>query len=250
MVITNTVKDENDWKLYFPPAGKDKQWKPGFSALEFARAVTSKGFETEINDVLGNLKFDSNKIYPEHLTYFDDVSSGPRHHDMACICTQNGKLVALCFEAKVKESLDQKLNKAIIDNSKSKKSKKPFRVKNFCKILFNKEYDSTTMGEIYYQLLSGAMGSLAFAYENDISKCYFIIYQLVPENDKKFPSTIKRHKKAINNFIQQINSSYDINNQDVIKLGNYKLNLDERKGEKEIELNIAYIEHVFINESN
>lgn len=247
MIITNTIKDENDWKLYYPPAGKDKQWKPGFSALEFAKAVINKGFETEINNLLGNLKFDSNKVYPEHLTYFDDVSSGPRHHDMACICTQDEKKVALCFEAKVKESLDQKLKKAIIDNSKSKKSNKPFRVRNFCKLLFKKDYDSSTMGEIYYQLLSGAMGTLTFAYENDISRCYFIIYQLVPEYDSRFFTTIKKHKRAINDFIQQINSSYDINKQNVIRLGKYKFNLDEKKGEKEIELNIAYIEHRFIH---
>ena len=242
--IVNEIKSVEDWYKLYPPAGGAKQWKDGYSAKEFAKAVIEGNFEEELKDKIENISLNDAIFYPERLTYFDDFSSGPRHHDLACICKLNNEKVALCFEAKVKESLDQRLSNAVQDNSKSGKSKKPQRIYNLCKKLFNKKYDSNKMSDIYYQMLTGAMGTLAFAYEQGVSKCFFIVYQLKP-SDKKIDETVEKHKQAINAFIKQIDENADITTNSRISLREYKINLDPEKGEKTIELNIVYMEHEF-----
>lgn len=240
ITIKNVLKTTDDWFKAYPPAGGEKQWKEGFSAYEFAKAVLDESFEAELSKSLGTISLKNASFYPERLTYFDDISSGPRHHDLACVCFLGKEKVAICFEAKVKESLDAKLSKAIVDNSKSGKSQKPKRVRDLCQKLFGKKYDPKTMSDIYYQMLSGAMGTLAFAYEQDVSKAFFVIYQLVPEKEKdKFKNTISKHKKAINGFVQMIDPTYDINKSPLIKLESYKI------GQRFIELNIVYMEHYF-----
>ena len=240
ITIKNEIRNTDDWFKAYPPAGGEKQWKEGFSAYEFAKAVLNDGFEDELRKILGAISLKNASFYPERLTYFDDISSGPRHHDLACVCSLGKEKVAICFEAKVKESLDAKLSKAIIDNSKSGKSQKPKRVRDLCQNLFGKKYDSETMSDIYYQMLSGAMGTLAFAYEQNVTKAFFVIYQLVPEKEKeKFKNTISKHKKAINGFVQMIDPAYDINKSSVIKLNQYEIE------QKLVELNIVYMEHNF-----
>ena len=41
MKININISNPDEWKLAFPPAGGDKQWKDKFSAKELAKIVTN-----------------------------------------------------------------------------------------------------------------------------------------------------------------------------------------------------------------
>ena len=203
MKIQYLIENEKDWFNCFPPAGGATQWTDGHSAKEFAKIVTSENFEKSLGSAL-NLIIDDipiNQAFPERLTYFDNNSRGPRHHDLACITKVNGINKALCFEAKVKESPDKQLQKYDSDFTAGQKE----RANNLCKLFFGKTYEENKeeLSKIYYQILTGLAGTIVFAAENNVSECYFIIYQIIPQSSKNKPSEriIKKHKMAITDFI-------------------------------------------------
>ncbi|MCQ2598579.1 MAG: hypothetical protein MJ181_12125 [Treponema sp.] len=245
MEINLTIKNENDWFKAFPPAGKEKQWADNYSAKEFARAVTDKNFEKEIKE---NLGFDDSfkivEAYPERCTQFDEDHHGPRHHDLACVAEVNCKKIALGFEAKVNESLDGQLLK--FDSFSDGKKE---RVNKLCKIFFGKEYDESLSG-IYYQMLSGIAGTVAFAAEKECSDCFFIIYQLLPSKGNKVEkNTIDEHKKAITGFAKMyskeaVNVPEELKCNDKIDLGRIELTVKEKDKIKIVGANasIVYME--------
>lgn len=212
MKINIKVTNPDDWKKYFPPAGKDKQWKDGYSALEFAKIVTGaygkNGFEKKLKSVFGNsFCILPDEIYPERLSRFDN-RNGPRHHDLACRAKLDGKPVVMCFEAKVFEPLDKTLEKYI--TSKGKKE----RCDELCESFFGKKYEGNEVEfkDVFFQILSSVAGTIAFASENideELPEAYFVLYQIIPDyqNNKKVlenKSTqhTKVHKDALNAFIK------------------------------------------------
>ena len=52
---TITIKDENDWFRVAPPKGKEKQWKDGYSAKEFAKFVSYGDFKELVQSVLNEI---------------------------------------------------------------------------------------------------------------------------------------------------------------------------------------------------
>ena len=252
MEIGITVKNYNDWKEFFPPAGGDKQWKDGYSAMEFAKIVTgfySKiDFEKKLKEDIFN-KYDDfsiihSKVYPERISTFDNVGRG-RHHDLACYAQYNKKTIALCFEAKVFENLDKKLEKYFSESNGKKE-----RLNKLCKHFFGKTY-CEDYKNIYYQILSAIAGSIAFAAEENVEDVYFIFYQIIPEQNNKGlknkDDKIKQHKDALNLFLEcynkQLYKAPIKKSGDIINLGN--LGIEREKGNnKEMTANvyIVYIE--------
>ncbi len=174
-----TIRNEEDWKRHFPPAGGDKQWREGYSALEFAKIVTNRAFE---KDLANSLKFDnsfhlkSGELYPERLSKFDNNPRGPRHHDLACVAEYHNKEIALCFEAKVNESLDKQLSK--YRDSDGKKERVDLMIANF---LNGRKYSDKEFGHIYYQIFSAIAGSIAFAAERNIVAGHHILTDFASE---------------------------------------------------------------------
>ena len=78
-----------DWKRLAPPAGGERHWCPGRSALECARAWFRGGgvahVPSELQAVLGmcpdTTGFRVATVCPEHKTRFSDGPWGPRNHD-------------------------------------------------------------------------------------------------------------------------------------------------------------------------
>ena len=237
MNIKIEVTNPEEWKIHFPPAGGDKQWRDGYSALEFAKIVTDsyKGinFEQLLRNELNipDLSLLPGELYPERLSTFDDDYHGPRHHDLACIAETKGKRIALCFEAKVYESLDKRLVKYVQESEGKLK-----RCQILCERFFKERYNDK-FKDIYYQLLSSVAGTIAFAAENDIEEAaYFILFQIKPRknNDCKNPSSkIQQHIKALNDFLSFIPSSdkTEIKESGSIRdLGNI-MTIERKKGE-------------------
>ena len=240
MKININISNPDEWKLAFPPAGGDSQWKDKYSAKELAKIVTNyknyvgKDFELLLQE---NEEFKGIKlinIFPEHLSYFDDNPRGPRHHDLACIAERNGEKIALCFEAKVSESFDKKLSS--YQSSEGKKT----RCNVLCNKFFGHDYNNDYKN-VYYQLLSAVAGTIAFAAENNIKKAYFIVYQIMPVGVK-----IPDHKIAINDFIKLVHPKEKnelTETRSFVNLGVFKIEREIEKGKPmSAELHIGYIE--------
>ncbi len=249
MNISIEVTNPEEWKKHFPPAGGDKQWRDGYSALEFAKIVTDSYKDISFEELLRkelhipDLSIIPGELYPERLSVFDDDYHGPRHHDLACIAETKGKKIALCFEAKVFEPLDKQLEKYVLESEGKRK-----RCQTLCNRFFNENYN-TKFKEIYYQLLSSVAGTIAFASENGINEAYFILFQIKPRenNQCRNPTEkIEEHKKALNDFLQCIPTSDKTEikkSGSVRKLGN-SISIERKKNGKEMsaKVYISYIE--------
>lgn len=65
------VSNPDDWKKYFPPAGGDKQWKDGYSALEFAKIVTGAYKKNDFEEKLKSIFGESFHILPDEIIQKD-----------------------------------------------------------------------------------------------------------------------------------------------------------------------------------
>lgn len=245
MNINIHISNPDEWKLAFPPAGGDKQWRDGFSAKELAKIVTGWyadiDFEQELRNKLNKPKLviTKDKIYPERLSKFDNDWHGPRHHDLACCALDDGTPVALCFEAKVYESLGLKLEK--YRNSKGKIA----RCNKLCERFFGHEYgDNEQLYKgIYYQILSSIAGTVAFARENGIEEAIFILYQILPLPEKRKENTNNKlaHINAVNAFLKCMGIEKEIKQSgDIVNLGKMSIERDNMSAN----VSIAYIEQI------
>ena len=246
MEIITSIKSVKDWKRVYPPVGKDKQWKDGYSAKEFAKIVLdaypNSNFEQDIANDLHlkeHLHIIPDETYPERLTNFDDNYRGPRHHDLACITMIGNQRVALCFEAKVNESLDNTLLK--YRDSEGKKKRVDLLISNF----FHEKYSDSKFGNIYYQLFSALAGSIAFAAENNVSDVYFILYQIKPSETNQTVNC-DEHKTALEDFITLFGSRVYKPNENIYDLGTLTIERhfddDPSKAKMNANVKIAYIE--------
>lgn len=245
MEITFTIKNDDDWKKAFPPVGKDKQWRDGYSAKEFAKIVTDQykkycPFEKTIKKQIPELKdfhFVAHEAFPERVSRFDSLSGG-RHHDLALLMeNKNGERVALCFEAKVDEPFDDPLGKYISKASEGQIK----RANSLCKRFLGSEYKED-FKDVFYQLLSATAGSVAFAGEKNVSRVYFVVFQILPESRPEVNS--KAHIDALNNFLKFTTVKGKISKDNkTVNLGNLSIERkDENENEMSAEVILAYME--------
>ena len=188
------------------------------------------------------------ETYPEHLSAFDNNYRGKRHHDLACIAKKGDKRIALCFEAKVNESLDKQLFKYL--DSKGKQE----RVDAILNCFFSTKYNEKKHRNIYYQILSAIAGSIAFACENNVDDVYFILYQIKPKVRNQVKN-VEKNLNALNGFISLFNT------EERISSANRKVNLgklsieryldDENRdlGKMHANVTVAFVEKEVSGES-
>ncbi len=252
MEINIRIKTLEEWKKYFPPAGGDKQWKDGYSALELAKIVTGayenldfeKELQKQIGKELGYFSLNKDEIYPERLSKFDNDWHGPRHHDLACVAVrENKEKVALCFEAKVFESLDIIL-KEYVKKSIGKKT----RCNKLCQYFFDQNYDENKFGYVYYQILSSIAGTIAFASEKNIKDAFFILYQIIPsENNDEINNKdkhIESHKNALKEFLKCKGVEKPIiESGKIFNLGEMAIEREDEEGKQmKANISIMYLE--------
>lgn len=249
--VDYSITDEDAWFKAFPPRGKEKQWVDGYSAKEFAKAVLDKDFEKEISRNLGlkRINIDKKQVYPERGTSFDKIQGGVRSHDLACVATKNdNEKIALCFEAKVKETFGETIESELKNCTEGKRN----RIEKLCRTFFGNDYikRQDKINKIFYQLLTGLAGTIAFAAETGANESYFIVYQLYPAIcDNK--DIITEHKNAIEAFLKQFVSQNDIVDVSNIKVEKNTpidlgtIELEDGKGTSSVK--IVFMEKSFIN---
>jgi len=202
-----TITSVDDWFRLAPPKGKEKQWVDGRSAKELARAWFPREGEPVIPKELlaalasckdiGAVKFDQG--WPECTVALDDYRGETRNADLLLTGVgSNGPLV-VSVEAKADEELGPTLAKQLAHAS-SPDSKIPDRLDNLCQALFARPYDTEPrLDHLRYQLLTGSVGALMSAAEQQCSAAVFLVHEFIgtATDDEK----LRRNEADINTFL-------------------------------------------------
>ena len=176
------------WFELAPPRGKDKQWKDGFSAKEFARYVCSDShaFERHLETILkqtgADLICDFDGI-PEATSDLGDGKNNNRKPDLLLI----GDKCIVSIEAKVKESFG-----STVRSAKAHLVTKDERPKYLAKYLFgNKKID---VDSLRYQLLTATVGTIEHSKKVGKSKAYVLVLEFKENISSKETSNDKAFK--------------------------------------------------------
>lgn len=178
------IRSLEDWFKLAPPAQAARQWKPGRSAMEFARAWIVKGRPRVPEDIERLLLtcqetqgVTLQRAFAELKTQFRDTPRGPRNHDLLIEAERSGDTIVFGVEGKEREEFDRTLDQKIADaTKKSAFTKLPARVNSFCRALFGRPY-SSDLKEVRYQFLSGIAGMLVEANRRGAALSVFIVFQ-------------------------------------------------------------------------
>ncbi len=240
MIIAGKIKSVEEWFCKAPPKGKEKQWKDGNSAKEFAKLwFNKKGLiiPEKISEIITTTFGSFNILFalPEYVSNIDEVKGEQRNHDMLLFCkTNDGEDFIVCIEAKVSESLGDTVGKQRESGKNKEGSRIPGRIKLMQKEL---KMQNTNIDDLYYQLFTGAVGTINEAKSLKVGKCLFLVLQIIPQSlltkngHKKFENNLQ----AIKDFIIANKAKAKTDEED-LKL--YKLCCDN----KNLEAYLGYLQ--------
>jgi hypothetical protein len=204
---TKEIFDITTWFKFAEPEGGESQWEEGRSAMEFARYMTSsnKKMPSEIKRYLQSIGMKDNEFecYPEEVTSYKNCNLGQgsgRHHDGLLV----SKNYLVGIEAKVSEPFDHPISHKLKNRKDSSNMHK--RIYGSLKIL-NPDFDDKTMnsvGDLMYQLISGAVGTIIESRRKDITKAAFLIIEFkgCVKKEKNYQSLVDNNEEAYNKFLK------------------------------------------------
>lgn len=178
----------DDWFKLAAPKGKAAQWVDGRSAKECAIAwlATPGALPPEIASLFAHADFDSlrlDRIEPEALLTFDG-HSGPRNADVAVWAHDDRGPVAISVEAKADEPFAQLVAEALSGSLEMRISTPtsgalPRIIDLATSLLWPREQGQVAVGDIRYQLLTAAAGTLAMAHAHGAQRAVCVVHELV-----------------------------------------------------------------------
>lgn len=212
------------WRDHAPPKGKERQWEPGRSAWELARAWCapnrSPAPPVEFLTLLQrNPAFSSILIlegFPEDRIAFDRYGE-PRNADLNLRAQVGNQVIAISVEGKADESFGRSVRAALAAAKKrradGKASNAPARIRQLAKALFpasivgRKEYE-----DLPNQLLTGTAGALALAKRWGAHTAVFVIHEFVggqrrDGTEATRPANVKRNGEALNRFLTALSGT-------------------------------------------
>jgi hypothetical protein len=187
------IRSVDDWRTLAAPAGGERQWRAGRSALEgahawFRRPTVPAELQRMFAAHIKTRGLRVASVFPEHKTHFRDGSFGPRNHDLLLFGTAGGRRTLVGVEVKADEGLDlqlaKRIDRSLSDRSRGKATRFPERADRFSQSLFGFPARGATGGvdprvaAIPYQLLSGVAGTLVEAARHDADQAVFVVHVL------------------------------------------------------------------------
>lgn len=199
------IDAEKDWKTTAGPKSAS-QWKPGYSAAEFAHFVLERKeeFRNLISSILSLCNLSTDQKFegePEATSSLGKgfYRGGCRNHDLLL----KGEDCVIGIEAKVKEPFDNPIGKVIEDQKNSgKKTKAETETRGYklFHYLTGKDKLSGEDNKLMYQLFTATRGTIEAAKKK---QAIMLVIQLIPEghdNDPEFERNITDFK----NFLSEI----------------------------------------------
>ena len=182
----NTV---DKWKSLAPPKGGDKQWIDNRSAKEAAKAwiEAQPGVPIEISKLFEGSehfsKTEFEKAEPEYQIHFDSYR-GPRNADLAIWAKDEHGPIGITVEAKADESFDVRVKEycsaGLEERVKNPRSQRMYRITELSQALFFTRSPYTPkIGDLRYQLLTAAAGTIVHATEIGADRAVMIIQEFV-----------------------------------------------------------------------
>jgi len=178
------VRTMADWQRLAPPAS-ESHWREHPSAMELARAWIEKDPARRIEALLaGRPRLAGVRLeraIAERKTFFDDIRSGPRNHDLLVHARSDAGPVVIGVEAKVDESFDRDLvswREAAIRRQPATRA--PERLDRLTRAFFGVTLDGDPqLGPLRYQLLAAPAGTLAEAREASAAAAVLLVHEFV-----------------------------------------------------------------------
>jgi hypothetical protein len=205
------------WRRLAPPVGGDRQWVPGRSAKESARAWSQPSAPQDVLRAIRTLpgleSFTPGTVIPEIVTPLDGFGEG-RHHDLIVLGAANGKRVLVGIEAKSDEELGPRIGAHLAKAEEQNIARKsagqrlsniPERIRLLTRLVFGERV--VDLSEQRYQLLHGLGGTLIEAGARGADVAVFMVHTVrspVADNDR-----IERNRKDVEQFVSLLASSDD-----------------------------------------
>jgi hypothetical protein len=182
------------WKELAPPRNPDRQWKPGKSAMELARAWLSNGGLAVPNE-LANLLRDSRltpeltpdlefiEAHAEASSKFDEFS-GDRLQDLEVLCRNkiSKEWVILSVEGKCTENFGRTIKS---EYHKPEGQNIQARIVGLLHRIFGDAATVEQYFKIRYQLIHGLAGAVAAAKHYRSPLAVFLVHEFVTEEQSR-----------------------------------------------------------------
>ena len=202
------IDAEEDWKTTAGPKSAS-QWKPGYSAAEFAHFVLERKeeFRNLISSILSLCNLSTDQKFegePEATSSLGKgfCRGGCRNHDLLL----EGEDCVIGIEAKVTEPFDNPIGKVIEDQKNSgKKTKAETETRGYklFHYLTGKDKLSGEDNKLMYQLFTATRGTIKAAKKK---QAIMLVIQLIPDRGDK-SNKIQDNLSAFRKFISAINIS-------------------------------------------
>lgn len=171
-----------DWFLYAPPAGGERHWKPGRSAMELARRWLA-GMPEEIERLLATSpafrEFRPEEARAEVKSPLDGFAGNTRNADLVVHGRCGDDRVLLDLEGKADEAfgptIADRLARAAEELRENPRSQAAERVRLLCGAVFGVEPEQVR--SLRYQLLHGIAGALGQARLQRAPRVAFIVHE-------------------------------------------------------------------------
>ncbi len=178
-----------DWQTLAPPTSP-VHWREYRSAYELAHAWTRGDGRQRLLDLLATRAgFGGPRVeraIGERKSWFDDIPSGPRNHDLlAHVSTRTGHLV-VGLEAKADEPFDRDLADYVASaRRRNPNTRAPERLDRLTRALFGTTLnEDPTLAPLRYQLFAALAGTLAEAAPYQAMAVALVVHEFVtPETD-------------------------------------------------------------------
>jgi hypothetical protein len=191
----HTITSLEEWRQYAPPKSDD-QWVEGRSAYELARAWCGTGAPAtprNLHDLLESrpetrgLSIDT--VSPEHRITFDRHGGEPRNADLAFVGRNDASTIGVTVEAKADElfgaTVDHTIAEALERRIQDPGSQGVARVQDLvCALLRPRPEGQPHVGDLRYQLLTAAAGTLAYAQQHGASIGVLIVHEFVTDRTR------------------------------------------------------------------
>ena len=193
------IRTGDEWFQIAPPKRGREQWVDGRSALECARAwcepegpavpAELTGLLASHPDTTGALV---RSVVPEHMVRFDGFRGEPRNTDIAALADHPAGLIAINVEAKADEPFDERVHEVLTAVIKriaaDEHTNGVARIQQLAASLLPPSVPETSrLGDLRYQLLTGLAGAIAFAIASKATKTVLVIHEFITErtDDRK-----------------------------------------------------------------
>lgn len=186
------IRTPDDWLLFAPPKAPEAHWVAGRSALECAVAwcggPEGPAVPAEIAALLDShpdtRRCTLTAATPEHPIAFDELPGEPRNADVAAQGKDARGALALTVEAKADEPFDRRvadvLAEAVDRAAHGERTNIVRRVEQLAAALLPPARRGLPgLGELRYQLLTGAAGTLAYAATVGAGRAVLVVHEFV-----------------------------------------------------------------------